>query len=155
MKRIIYLASVAALIGFSSCGDEAKAPVEDVPISTDIINIPSEEEDDTPLAGFEFENIVYEFGEITQGEKVQTTFKFTNNGDVDLIISDAKGSCGCTVPVYPRNPIPPGEEGEIEVVFDSNGKMGQQNKTVTLIANTKPNTTVLALKGNVLTPETK
>lgn len=155
MKRVIYLASVAALIGFSSCGSEAKAPVEDVPISTDIINVPSEADDNKPLAAFEFENIVYEFGEITQGEKVQTTFKFTNSGEVDLIISDAKGSCGCTVPVYPRNPIAPGEEAEIEVVFDSNGKMGQQNKTVILIANTKPNTTVLALKGNVLTPETR
>tara|TARA_R110002049_G_scaffold227347_1_gene399486 strand:+ start:1677 stop:2144 length:468 start_codon:yes stop_codon:yes gene_type:complete len=155
MKRIVYLASVAALIGFSSCGNEEKAPAGDVPISTDIINIPSESDDNTPLASFDFDDIVYEFGEITQGEKVQTTFKFTNTGDVDLIISDAKGSCGCTVPVYPRNPIAPGEEGEIEVVFDSNGKMGQQNKTVTLIANTKPNTTVLAIKGNVLTPETK
>ena len=58
MKRVIYLASVAALIGFSSCGSEAKAPVEDVPISTDIINVPSEADDNKPLAAFEFENIV-------------------------------------------------------------------------------------------------
>jgi len=157
MKRVFYLASVAALIGFSACNQAEKTP-EEPAISTDVINIPSDEDNEEAakqLAAFEFESIVYEFGEITQGEKVQTTFKFTNSGESDLIISDAKGSCGCTVPIYPKNPIAPGETGEIEVVFDSEGKMGQQNKTVTLIANTKPNTTVLALKGNVLTPETK
>ncbi len=156
MNRKFLVVGLITLIGFTACDNAAKdsQKAEETKVSTNVINIPAEDEpiDESKLGAFEFENIVYNFGEITQGEKVQTTFKFKNVGKADLIITDAKGSCGCTVPIYPRNPIAPGETAEIEVVFDSNGKMGQQNKTVTLVANTQPNTTVLALKGDVLTP---
>ena len=96
-----------------------------------------------------------QFGEISQGEKVKRMFKFTNVGKSSLIISDAKGSCGCTVPLWPKEPIAPGEEAEIEVVFDSNGKSGHQKKTVTLVANTVPNTMLLVIEGDVLAPETQ
>jgi hypothetical protein len=69
-----------------------------------------------------------------------------------LIITSAKGSCGCTIPEYPTDPIAPGEEGIIDVVFNSDGKSGQQNKKVTIVANTVPNTTVLAINGMVEVP---
>jgi len=116
-------------------------------ISTELIN-----NDANSAASFDFEETVIEFGEISQGEKVKRRYKFKNIGKSDLIISNASGSCGCTVPVYPKKPIKPGAEGEIEVVFDSNGKRGHVHNTITLIANTVPNKTILALKGEVLTP---
>ena len=84
-----------------------------------------------------------------------STFRFKNIGQSNLIISSAQGSCGCTVPQWPKEPIKPGEKGEIEVVFNSEGKSGLQNKTITLVANTIPNTIVIALKGEILAPSSK
>ena len=110
------------------------------------------EGDKSELPTMEFVEKVIEFGTISQGEKVKKRFRFKNTGSSNLIISDAKGSCGCTVPLWPKQPIRPGQEGEIEVVFDSNGKSGRQNKTVTLVANTVPNKTVIAIKGDVVAP---
>ncbi|MBL4707330.1 MAG: DUF1573 domain-containing protein [Flavobacteriales bacterium] len=158
MKRIAIIASCIALVTLSACNNEKAAETKTEGVSTELINNPSTAEegviiDPEEAAKFEFEETVIEFGEISQGEKVKRIFKFTNIGKSNLIISDAKGSCGCTVPLWPRNPIAPGESGEIEVVFDSNGKSGRQNKTVTLVANTVPNTMVLAIKGDVLAPE--
>ena len=83
------------------------------------------------------------------------TFRFKNVGQSNLIISSAQGSCGCTVPEWPKEPIAPGAEGKIEVTFNSTGKQGLQNKTVTLVANTIPNTKVIVIKGEVLAPKTK
>ena len=127
-------------------------------ISTDLIGNPNTasgevNEDDLPF--FEFEEEVNDFGNITQGEVISSTFRFKNVGKSDLIISSAQGSCGCTVPEWPKEPIKPGKEGEIEVTFNSTGKQGMQNKTITLVANTIPNTKVIAIKGEVLAPETK
>lgn len=144
-----------AMMAFVSCNNEEKETGSNQQISTDIITNPSTAEDtdeEKELPEFEFESEVFDFGEISQGEKVETSFKFKNIGTTNLIITDAKGSCGCTVPSYPQHPIAPGEEGVINVVFDSNGKQGRQNKTVTLIANTQPNTKVLAIKGDIITP---
>jgi len=93
--------------------------------------------------------LVYEYGTITAGEKVSYSFKFTNTGTEPLVISNCKGSCGCTVPVCPTSPIPPGGKGEIPVEFDSKGKNGPDTKTVTITANTNPATTVLTLRGDV------
>ncbi len=152
MRKLRLIIAVFALIALASCQNNQKKEG----VTTDMINHPSsasEEQEEVALGEFEFENDVIDFGEISQGEKVERTFTFTNIGEGDLIISNASGSCGCTVPDWPRNPIAPGESGEIKVVFDSNGKQGRQHKTVTLVANTTPNTTVIAIKGDVLTPD--
>ena len=101
---------------------------------------------------FTFETEVHDFGTIVQGEKVAYAFKFKNTGKADLIITSAKGSCGCTVPEWPQDPIAPGEEGVIDVVFNSEGKSGQQNKKVTIVANTVPNTKILAINGMIEVP---
>ncbi|TNF25305.1 MAG: DUF1573 domain-containing protein, partial [Bacteroidetes bacterium] len=77
---------------------------------------------------------------------------FKNTGQGDLIITDAKGSCGCTVPEWPKEPVPPGGEGKIDVVFNSEGKSGQQNKKITITANTVPSMTVLAINGVIEVP---
>src|SRR5690606_34200408 len=100
----------------------------------------------------EFEEEIFDFGTITQGEKVTHTYKFKNTGDNDLLIVSAKGSCGCTVPKWPKEPIAPGATGNIEVVFDSDGKSGRQHKKVTIVANTHPATTIIALKGDIVAP---
>lgn len=151
-RLFILSAMVISLVACSNDGKNAS----DSEVSTDIINDPATASDEAVnenLPIIEFEEEVMDFGEISQGEKVKRIYKFTNVGKSDLIISDAKGSCGCTVPRWPKQPIKPGQQGDVEVVFDSNGKQGRQHKTVTLIANTKPNTTVIALKGDVLVPE--
>jgi hypothetical protein len=96
-----------------------------------------------------FDELTHDWGSIKEGEKMTHIFKFKNTGSNDLIISDARGSCGCTVPEWPKEPIKAGKTGELKVVFDSNGKPGAQSKTVTVTANTDPANTMLVIKGNV------
>ena len=84
-----------------------------------------------------------------EGEKVKHTYKFKNTCSEPLIISSAKGSCGCTVPKWPSEPIAPGASGVIDVEFDSKGKPGKQTKRVTVNANTVPAQTFLNISGNV------
>jgi|GEM_PF-401567 len=97
----------------------------------------------------EFEKTIHDFGTLKSGESVSYTFKFKNTGQKPLLISNAKGSCGCTVPKYPKHPIPPGGKGEIQVTFNSKGKKGKQHKSVTLTANTSPESTRLYIKADV------
>ncbi len=99
-----------------------------------------------------FAKTTHEFGAITEGDVVEHTFEFTNTGNNPLVIIDAKTTCGCTVPKKPEAPILPGETGEIQVRFNSQGKTGMNNKTVTITTNTEPATTRLFIKANV-TPE--
>jgi hypothetical protein len=96
-----------------------------------------------------FEETSYDWGKLKEGEKMTHLFKFKNTGNNDLIISDARGSCGCTVPEWPKEPIKPGKGGEIKVVFDSSHKNGPQTKTVTINANSEPASIVLMIKGTV------
>lgn len=109
-----------------------------------------EEKPDGPLPSFAFEEELHDFGTIKDGDVVEHIFTFVNTGEAPLIISDAKGSCGCTVPDPPKEPIPVGGTGEIKVKFNSKNKPGIQNKTVTITANTWPKTQRLRIKANVL-----
>lgn len=102
-----------------------------------------------PLPAFEFEEIEYDFGTINEGDEVEHVFKFKNVGEAPLIIQSARGSCGCTVPEYPREPIGVGESGEMLVKFNSKGKPNVQNKTVTITANTWPKTSTIRIKAMV------
>jgi hypothetical protein len=101
-----------------------------------------------PIVQFEKEE--HNFGDISQGEVVSHNFIIKNSGKADLIISSAKGSCGCTVPVWPKDPIKPGAEAEIKVTFNSKGRSGSQTKKVTVLTNAIPNTKVLTIRGNVI-----
>lgn len=105
---------------------------------------------DAPVISFE--HGMYNFGKITQGEKVQYNFKFTNTGKSPLIINEATATCGCTIPEKPKDPIKPGESGVIKVVFNSTGKMGMQDKVVTITSNGNPSTTEVHLIGEVKEP---
>jgi len=102
-----------------------------------------------PTTTIEFEESEFDFGTIDEGEKVSHTYKFTNTGSEPLIIKDAKGSCGCTVPSWPKDPVAPGATGEMLVEFNSKGKAGSQNKRVTITANTNPGQTFINIKGEV------
>lgn len=105
--------------------------------------------DTTKLAKFEFEETEYEFGAVLEGAQVKHTFTFKNVGKVPLIISDARSTCGCTVPTYPKEPIEPGDSGEIQINFNTVRKLENQVKPVTITANTYPAKTVLKVKGYV------
>jgi len=100
-----------------------------------------------------FKQTTHDFGRIIQGEKIAVNYYFENTGKSDLVINKVSTSCGCTVGNYPKKPIKPGKKGKIEVVFDSKGKKGYQNKSATVLANTQPNHTKLFIKGVVVIPE--
>ena len=110
----------------------------------------AEEKPEGPLPAIAFEQELHDFGTIKDGDVVEHVFSFVNDGEAPLIISDAKATCGCTVPEWPKEPIPVGGSGEIKVRFNSKNKPGVQNKTVTLTANTWPKTQRVRIKANVV-----
>lgn len=151
MKRIILPVLAFALF---SCGGNKQ---EDGKIGSDIVNITETANgsaDKSKLPSIKFEEGEYSFGKIIQGEKVSHTFNFTNEGKSNLVIASAKASCGCTVASPPKDPIPPGAKGKIDVVFDSNGKSGMVSKSITVLTNCEPNTVILTIGGEVIVPST-
>lgn len=100
-------------------------------------------------AEIKFAETLHKFGTIKSGDKVKHKFKFKNTGDANLVIKNVEVSCGCTFPSYPFLPIEPGDEGAIEVTFDSKGKVGRQKPTVTVVTNARPRTLKLNLEGFV------
>ena len=142
MKKLFVIISILSII---ACGNKDNKQVNvEIPLTAD------GKIDTSKLPKFSFTNDAFDFGKIKQGEKVSYAFEFKNTGSTPLIISSATASCGCTVPSYPEEPIEPGQVSRINVVFDSNGKMGMQTKTITIVANTIPNTKVLYLRGEIL-----
>ena len=174
MKRVLYSVFAIALVGMSffSCTDkdveariarlegriaelEARNGGRTSTPSTTTASTTSSVVDEVPsgpLPAFKFAEEEHDFGTITEGDIVEHTFSFTNVGEAPLIISSATASCGCTVPSWPREPIPVGGEGEITVKFNSRNKPGTQNKTVTITANTNPKINRLRIKSTV-TPQ--
>ena len=149
MKQLILLLVSLALVSCDSSSDQKT-------ITTDLVNSPltaNSNAEKVLTPNIEMLETSYNFGEIQQGESVTHDFILKNTGDADLIISAAKGSCGCTVPEWPKTPIAKGEEAAIKVTFNSAGKSGKQNKTVTLVTNAIPNTKVLTINGNVIVPQ--
>lgn len=125
-------------------------------VTSDMLEIPAsgfDPKDAASLPAFRFDSMELDMGRIAQGVQVERTFRFVNAGKRDLFITDVRGTCGCTVGKdWPREPVHPGDGGTITVRFDSEGRGGHQLKTVTVVANTQPPTTVLTLKGEVVAP---
>jgi hypothetical protein len=169
IRKIVCLFAVAALTLVSSCKDtEASSKIDETavgvaPASPDAVIAPEptiapppapEAAVQAPPADgkypvMKFGKALHDFGTIAEGDKVEYTFAFKNTGEADLIITDAKGSCGCTVPEFPKDPIKPGASGNIKVSFNSAGKPGQQQKTVTITTNTQSRTETLNIKASV------
>jgi hypothetical protein len=148
LRNIVFTAVLAIL--FCACGNDSKNPHE---ISTnDVTNGAGNSDAKANLPEIKFEEEVHDFGRITQGEKVSFAFKFKNTGKSNLIIANAAGSCGCTVPEWPKEPILPGQEGKINVIFSSEGRSGLQEKTVTVVTNCEPSTREVHIKTNVIVP---
>lgn len=147
------LTMLLSLALFSACNDMAKQVDDPKKISTDLVKNNKTLNANTETIGMpiiSFEKEEHDFGNLIDGEKVTYSFRFQNTGDAPLIISEAKGSCGCTVPNYPKKPIKAGEEASIDVTFDSKGRTGKQTKAVTIIANTNPNRKVIRINSEVI-----
>lgn len=100
-----------------------------------------------------FDKLSHDFGTINEGEVVETVFTLTNTGTSDLIILNARGSCGCTVPDYPKDqPIAPGDSAEVTVKFDSNNKPNANNRSVTFTTNTEKGREVVQIR-TFVTPD--
>ncbi len=167
MKITFRLITALALVAvLASCSDRAsekriaelesrlaqvegnKGAVSATPTATPEATTP-EVKPEGPLPVAQFEKIEHDFGTIQDGKKVNYRYKLTNNGEAPLIIQSAQPSCGCTVPTFSQEPIPVGGTGFIDVEFDSSGKPGINNKTVTVTANTWPKVTTLRFKAMV------
>ena len=150
MKRIVFAFATAGVLLFStSCKDKASSK-----IVADNVETASERDVAAKnLPVMSFEKAEHDFGNIVQGTPQETVFKLTNTGDAPLIITDARSSCGCTVPQYPKNtPIAPGDTGELLVKFNGSGK-NQVTKTVTVTANTEKGSEILRIKAFVTPKE--
>lgn len=138
---------------FTSCKNDnasAKIKAENVKTAADRDAKISE---GSPI--IEWNKTEHDFGTIEQGEKVETIFTLTNVGKGDLVVTNAKGSCGCTVPDWPKNAVKPGESADIKVVFNSSGKKNKTTNTITLTTNTEKGNEIVRIKAFVNVAENK
>ena len=148
MKKSIFILAAAVLVSFTSCKDNAAEKVGEE-------NVAAAAERDASsgkVAVMTFAEGEFDFGTIDQGTPQEHIFKFTNTGDADLIIVDAKSSCGCTVPEYTKDPVAPGASGELLVKFNGSGK-NQVSKTVTITTNTAAGKETIKIKAFVTPKE--
>lgn len=154
--KTVLLALVAVFM-ITACqsgnNDVREAARQDITAATPQNNIQSAVQAPTvptgPTTVMSFSEDRFNFGTVTEGEKVSHTYTFTNTGDEPLILSNARGSCGCTVPKWPRQPIQPGESSDIIVEFNTKNKPGPRSQKVTITANTNPPESFIYLDGQV------
>ena len=150
-KRVLVVACGAAV----ACGSpeaEPGVPSAAAPADGRVLRVPAQADgtlDTAGMAVLRFDESAYDFGAVDAGAVVEHRFGFRNAGAQPLLIANASSTCGCTVPVWPREPIGPGDTASIYVRFDTEGKAGPQVKAVTLTANTYPNATEVRLVGTV------
>ncbi|CAI8366731.1 MAG: Uncharacterised protein [Flavobacterium sp. SCGC AAA160-P02] len=146
-KRLTISLLVLSTILFISCKDEnASSKVKKQ-------NINSAKKRDIEIskgsAEIQFDQTEYDFGTVNEGVVVEAKFIVTNPGKTDLLISNVQPSCGCTIPIWPKDPIKPGESSEVLAKFDTSGKPNRQFKTLTLFTNTPRGREILKLRGSV------
>lgn len=154
MRKItILFAFVLSASFFTACKKSDNAPTK---INMEKVDIAKSRDLEIKKgnASITFDKSEYDFGTVNEGDIVETVFKVTNSGKTDLVISNARATCGCTIPVWPKEAIKPGETGEVQVKFNTNGKPNRQQKTVTLTTNTESGRELLTIKGMV-TPKNK
>lgn len=158
-RRIILALAISALVMGTSCkrdGSEVPGYIKATKFSTNSGNIvlPNRREKRVPPADGKYPKLIFsetehDFGNIDPGDKVQHIFSFKNTGEADLLIESAVGSCGCTVPEFPKEPIKPGQSAEMKVSFNSANKHGQQTKTVTVRSNTESGIEKLTIRASI------
>ena len=143
MKKILIGCLISSVV-LISCGDRKKNRM------SDDINEKNEQmlKDTTTVEAID---TVYNFGLIADGDKVEYNFRFKNTGKKPLIIKSATASCGCTVPEKPERPIMPNETGFLKVVFNSKGKAGHVEKSITVTSNAYPDFPILLMRGEIKT----
>ena len=151
MKKFI---SIFSIVFISACGSKVSdLELRVAKLETEIASMRKGGVSTIVPAGaypkFTFDQEEHNFGQIRDGDVVSHTFRFTNTGEAPLIISKATAACGCTVPQWPKQPIPAGGSGEIQVQFDSSNKPGMQNKVVTITANTESKVKKLLIRAQV------
>ena len=145
MKKLIFSIVVLSLMSLTACNNKASDKVDESKKE-----IAEKRDSKTQAyAVMEFEEKEHDFGTVEEGEVVEHTFEFTNAGDAPLIVSNASASCGCTVPTWTKEPIAPGDKGEMLVKFDTRGKPNQQMKAVRITANTQSGRETLRIKAFV------
>ncbi|HSD15024.1 MAG TPA: DUF1573 domain-containing protein [Flavobacterium sp.] len=147
IKRTFGMLAVAALVLSTSCKkDNASDKIDEANAE----KVTAENAAKGKLPVVKFDKTEHNFGSIKEGDVAETVFKITNEGEADLIIINAQGSCGCTVPEWPKEPIKPGASADMKVTFNSKGKPGQQQKSVTLTTNTKEGSEKVTIKAQVM-----
>ena len=141
VRKIFITSLILAGLLVAHCGS---SPPKDSGISA----LQSSDKGTATITFMEYE---HNFGKVAEEEKVGYTFKFENKGTGNLIITSATASCGCTVPKFDKTPIPPGGNGNLEVVFDTSGKNGMQTKTVTVKSNASTPVVLLKITAEVVT----
>lgn len=155
MKNILFFLAAGGLLWFG-CQNSSSESVQEIrdgnganssmvrnPVSA---NVPL---DTNQLARITYSEMEFEFGTVDEGTIVEHQFHFTNTGKVPLIISNCRSSCGCTIPEWPHDPVPPGSTGVITAKFNTEGKIREQKKIIYVTANTYPNETRVQLHGLV------
>ncbi len=148
-KRILFSVLVVVATVFVACKSDSQH------LSSQLVDNPISYNSDAAvqdIARIAFDTTVYDFGKLLEGEIVKYTFRFSNTGTKDLLISSVKTSCGCTASEYPIQAIKPGETSQIVVKFDSKNRSGFQNKTITVNTNSVPASYILRIKANVIDP---
>ena len=156
IKKVVLTAVIGSFLFLGACKkkEEAITEMQNSSISNSAsIGIPEQEKKVVPADGkypvMTFEKTEHDFGTIAADSKVDYSFQFKNTGEADLIITRAMGSCGCTIPEYPKTPIKTGESAKIDVSFNSAGKHGNQQKSVTIYTNTKAGVESLIIKASI------
>lgn len=144
MKKALLTLSVFSILAFVSCKENASSKVN----SDNVAEAAERDEAGKQVPVMSFEKEEHDFGTIEQGTPQETIFKFTNTGNAPLIITNATSSCGCTVPDPPKDPIAPGETGELVVKFNGSGQ-NQVTKNITVNANTEKGSEILRIKAFV------
>ncbi|WP_318311489.1 DUF1573 domain-containing protein [Flagellimonas crocea] len=149
MKRITTIFSLIMVVALTSvsCKDKASEKI----VADNVESAVSRDEADKMVPVMTFDKMEHDFGTIQRGTPQEFAFSFTNTGNAPLIITDAKSSCGCTVPNPPKEPIAPGETGELVVRFNGSGQ-NQVTKTITVNANTAKGSEILRIKAFVQAP---
>lgn len=141
MAKFYFLFISVALVLFSGCGNSNQSTKE----AED-----SRHDSDTGRAIISFTDYEHNFGQVKEGEKIGCIFSFVNKGSSSLLIRNAVTSCDCTVPEFEKKPVPPGESGTLEVVFDTSGRSGVQTKTIAVHSNSVTPVVVLQIKAEVI-----